>query len=85
MKCIKNGVGIDYLHGHVYAGDVFQCPECLNSVVSTNKSASYDPEYKYFDFYLSMKSDQIKGISSENIKKHLDENFLSKLEISEKN
>jgi hypothetical protein len=83
MKCIKNGCGIDYGHGHVYAGDLFQCPNCSISIISTNKSASYDPEYKYFEFYLQMKSDQIKEIPPENIKKYLDEKFFSKL-VSQK-
>lgn len=81
LKCIKNNVGIDYGNGHVYAGDLFQCSSCLFSVVSTNHNASYDPEYKYYDFYLPMKSNQIKEISFENIKENLDENFLTRSEI----
>ena len=77
MKCIKNGVGVDYQYSHVYAGDVFQCPECLSSIISTNNNASYDADYKFFDYYLPMKTNQISEVSAEDINKILVENFAS--------
>ena len=81
LKCIKNSIGVDFGNGHLYAGDLFRCPECGYSVVSTNKNASYDPEYKYFDHYLPMVSDQIKGISQKHINNYLECHFKPKDQI----
>jgi len=75
MKCVQNGVACDYKNGHIYVGDLFQCPECLNAIISTNQNASYDPEYKFVNYYLPMKSNQIKEISQNNIDKILIEKF----------
>ena len=50
MECVKNGVKTDFGHGHVYAGDAFQCNHCGAKIVRTNQEAYFDGEYQ-FDTY----------------------------------
>ena len=52
MRCDKNGVGIDYGHGHVYAGDRWKCPKCGHMIINCNDNPIHDPEYKTQDEYL---------------------------------
>lgn len=61
MKCIKNGVGADFGHGHIYPGDKFICLECGHEVVDTgNTNAFQDPEHKTMSEYIEMVQGPIK-------------------------
>ena len=56
MYCLKNGVGADFGHGHVYAGDTFKCRECGFVILNTgNVNAYQDPEHKCQDEYVRVK------------------------------
>lgn len=35
MRCFKNGVDVVFGTSHVYASDVYICPECGNKIAST--------------------------------------------------
>lgn len=54
MRCDKNSVGVDYGHGHVYAGDRFVCDTCGHLMINTNGCPNHDPEYNQQDEYLKM-------------------------------
>jgi hypothetical protein len=54
MVCDKNGVGADFGHGHVYAGDRWRCKICGAMVLKTNENAFHDPNYTAKDEYLRM-------------------------------
>jgi len=55
LRCLKNGVGLDYGHGHVYPSDTFVCPGCGIQIASSgNVNAIHDPEYKSQDTYIKM-------------------------------
>lgn len=56
MRCDKNGVGADFGHGHVYAGDRYKCPRCGAMVLRTNSSSISDPDHQSQDEYLEMAS-----------------------------
>lgn len=55
MRCDKNGIGADFGNGHVYVADRYICKTCGNLVLSTNRTAMFDPDYKYQSEYLTMK------------------------------
>jgi len=59
MKCNKNGVGADFGHGHVYAGDRYICSVCGKEIIRTNDSANHDPEYNQCKEYLKIKERKI--------------------------
>lgn len=54
MRCDKNGVGVNFGHGHVYAGDRFKCPECGYMVIVANDKSDYDPNLNHQDEYFNM-------------------------------
>ena len=54
MFCAKNGVGADFGNGHVYASDMYRCPECGAMMLHTNENAVFDPNRKFYDAYLDM-------------------------------
>ena len=54
MKCTKTGIGVNFEHGHVYAGDQFTCPICKTKIIATNIEATYDPDYNKEDEYLDI-------------------------------
>ncbi len=55
MICDKNGVGIDFGHGHVYPSDRFKCPVCgLLILNSGNCNANHDPDHKSQEEYIDM-------------------------------
>jgi predicted RNA-binding Zn-ribbon protein involved in translation (DUF1610 family) len=54
MRCDKNGVGVNYGHGHVYPSDRFKCPECGLMILKTNDAPDYDPNLSHQDEYLNM-------------------------------
>jgi DNA-directed RNA polymerase subunit RPC12/RpoP len=54
LKCLKNGVGIDYGGFHVYPSDTFVCPGCGIQIAATNRSAIYDKDYKSQETYIKM-------------------------------
>lgn len=58
MMCLKNGVGADYGHGHVYPGDSFVCKSCGIQILATNRGPIFDPEYSTQDAYIKMKEDK---------------------------
>jgi hypothetical protein len=60
MRCDKNGVGADFGHGHVYAGDRFKCPQCGKMILVTNYSANFDREYKQQEEYLKINEGPIE-------------------------
>lgn len=54
MQCTKNGVGIDFGNGHIYAGDKYSCSQCNATIIRTNAASHHDPEYTFHDEYLRM-------------------------------
>jgi len=52
MRCVFNGIGIDYGNGHVYPGDVWWCPSCTIEITATTGQPTYDPEYNKYSKYL---------------------------------
>lgn len=72
MHCHKNGVGADFGHGHVYAGDEFRCPICGYIVLATNHAPGYDPKYQFQRKYIIMRQ---PGDDQENTndQEHTDE------------
>ena len=52
MVCVKNGVGVDFGNGHVYAGDRYECRSCHSSVVNTTGTPVFDPGHSLFRDYL---------------------------------
>jgi len=54
MSCEKNGVGIHYGNGHVYAGYRYVCSICGVSIVVTINNANYDPQLNQQDEYIDM-------------------------------
>ncbi len=69
MLCKKNGVGADFGHGHVYNGDLYECPVCGIEVLFTNRGAMFDPEHKLAPEYIEMTSKQ----------SHIKPTFLNKI------
>jgi len=59
MTCDKNGIGADFGHGHIYAGDRFKCMQCGKEILATNAVAYQDPEYKIKSEYLVMTQPQL--------------------------
>lgn len=56
MFCLKNGVGADFSHGHVYPGDTFKCRECGIVILNTgNCTANHDPDYIQQEEYIRVK------------------------------
>lgn len=55
MRCLKNGVGVDYGGGHVYAGDKFGCAGCGAEVIKCNVAPHQDTNYEFHDEYLTIK------------------------------
>lgn len=58
MLCDKNGVGVDFGGGHVYASDRWRCPSCGQTVCTTNDQPHYDRDYSRHDEYLRMNDDK---------------------------
>lgn len=54
MNCIKNGVGCDFGGGHVYPGDVYECPVCHYEIVNTTSNSIHDPNYDILDEYIAV-------------------------------
>ncbi len=54
MSCIRTGMGADFGHGHIYAGDIFQCFKCEVKIAKCNGYPGHDPEHKYHDMYIDM-------------------------------
>jgi hypothetical protein len=54
MLCDKNSVGANFGHGHVYPADRFKCPTCGAMALISNRSPSFDPDYKFQEEYLNM-------------------------------
>ena len=54
LHCKKNSVGADFGNGHVYPGDLFECPTCNAEILLTNVNPSFDPDYTFQDQYLKM-------------------------------
>jgi len=61
MRCDKNGVGVDYGHGHVYPGDRHKCDQCGAMIIYTNAAPIHDPDYNTQDEYLI--SNQVQTLS----------------------
>lgn len=38
MRCVKTGVLCIFGASHTYAGDLFECPTCLNQMIVTSAS-----------------------------------------------
>ena len=55
MRCEFNGIGVDYDNGHVYPGDLWQCPECKVQIIATIGRAIHDPCYDKHQRYLVAK------------------------------
>ena len=55
MRCLNNGVGANFGHGHVYPGDMYQCSQCKGKILATNGKPIFDPDYNTQDEYLNMK------------------------------
>lgn len=55
MQCIKNGVGADYGHGHVYPGDLYKCGVCGFELLSTVGNPTSDIKYEIQDLYIRVK------------------------------
>jgi len=54
MQCVKNGIGINYGHGHVYPGDKYRCPKCESEIIISDGSSIHDPNLKSMDEYYNM-------------------------------
>jgi hypothetical protein len=44
MKCFKTGATAHFGHGHCYAGDIYECPECGAKMMVCNAQAYESPE-----------------------------------------
>ena len=75
MKCIKNGISCDFGNGVTYPGDLFQCPVCKQSTIKTNDFSAHDPNYKFSDHYLPMKSAKYYDIDQNEIDSYLEKHF----------
>jgi len=54
MRCLKNGVDVNFGHGHVYPEDMYQCSQCGDKMLATNGRPIPDPDYKTQDEYLNI-------------------------------
>jgi len=54
MKVLKNGVGLDFGHGHVYPSDIWICPECGKQTANAIVASINDPEYRRQKKYIEM-------------------------------
>ena len=54
MRVLKNGVGLDYAHGHVYPSDIWICDSCGKKTANANTNPISDPKYKTHDEYIMM-------------------------------
>ena len=52
LRVIAMRVGVDYGQGHVYPGDVLECPKCKNQIIYTIGVANFDPEYNAHQAYI---------------------------------
>ena len=52
MKVVKIGVGLDFGHGHVYAGDRLRCPVCRVSVLKCVTPPYNDKDHTSRDEYV---------------------------------
>ena len=64
LHCLKNGVGADFGHEHVYAGDLYSCGICGMEVLLCNSWPSKDLEYKNQEYYINVKSVSIYYVRS---------------------
>ena len=61
MKCTKNGVGLDFGGGHIYAGDRWECPGCGAEVIVSTGVPSFDPDHRQRSEYVDMSGGKGKG------------------------
>lgn len=55
MVVEKNGVGADFGHSHIYAGDRYKCPKCDQMILYTNARPYLEnPHHKHYSEYLKM-------------------------------
>lgn len=58
LRCLKNGVGLDFGNGHVYPSDTFVCPGCGIQIAATNRSPTHDKDYSFQDTYIRMEKEE---------------------------
>ena len=63
LHCLKNGVGADFGHEHVYAGDLYSCGICGIEVLFCNTNAYKDYGYKVQDYYINVKDGGVVPVS----------------------
>jgi hypothetical protein len=56
LVCLRNGVGVDFGGGHIYASDRYGCPKCKTEVCKCNDTPHFDPSHKCHDEYLNMET-----------------------------
>ncbi len=60
LRCLKNGVGADFGHGHVYPGDLYVCPACKSQVLLCNSNSVSDNEYSTQELYVKVDEERQK-------------------------
>ncbi len=43
MTCLKTGIRVVYGDSHVYAADLFGCPDCGATIANCNRTPYFDP------------------------------------------
>ena len=66
MTCVKTATVADFGGGHLYRGDIFQCPTCKATIFSSDGRPFYQVELPRSDFDLDMLSP--KDGTSERVK-----------------
>jgi hypothetical protein len=64
MTCIKMGVGVNYGYGHVYPGDLYECPECKFKMIWTIGHSVHDGNYDQFVHYFDAREAELKVLES---------------------
>lgn len=59
MRCDKNGVGLDFGHGHIYPSDRFKCPECGHQVCRATHAVHEDEPHPGRE-YVEMKQGAVE-------------------------
>lgn len=72
LRCVKNGVAIDYGYGHTYPGDAWTCPKCGFSIINTMDHPVHDEKYAYSERYLKMDIENKKPDIENFNKKYLE-------------
>lgn len=60
LRCLKNGVGADFGHGHVYPGDLYMCPSCKTKVIFCNANSIQDTDYTTQELYVEVDEEKQK-------------------------